>query len=67
MTADSQSPQGARKPVAPAPIPSSPLAQAIAEAWKRETQESQEKWRRMDANVRHRYNAPRRPDAKTKM
>jgi len=32
--------------------------QAIAEAWKRESKESQEKWRKIDANIKKRYNEP---------
>ena len=35
-------------------------ADAIAEAWKRESQESQEKWRREDAKVKNDYEARRR-------
>ncbi|KAF8236034.1 hypothetical protein L208DRAFT_1391465 [Tricholoma matsutake] len=42
-------------------------AQAIADAWKRESAESQEKWRRIDANVRLRYNSPPRSDPKSRM
>lgn len=67
MTADSSSLNIARKQVA---CPSGPLspAQAIAEAWKRESMENQEKWRRIDAEVKTRYNKPVRIlDRKTKM
>jgi len=68
MATDSASTHSIRKSVAC--TPSSPLspAQAIAEAWKRESQENQEKWRLIDAEVKARYNAPVRiPLRKTKM
>ena len=42
-------------------------AQAIADAWKRETLENQEKWRRIDADVKTRFNVPRKPDRTSKM
>jgi hypothetical protein len=69
MTAESSSSSldTARKQVACTPSPLSP-AQAIAEAWKRESNENQEKWRRIDAGVKVRYNKPVRIlDRKTKM
>ncbi|ESK90879.1 hypothetical protein Moror_16465 [Moniliophthora roreri MCA 2997] len=43
------------------PLSSPPLSpsEAIAGAWHRESAESKEKWRRIDANVRRRYEEPR--------
>ncbi|TEB38507.1 hypothetical protein FA13DRAFT_1726175 [Coprinellus micaceus] len=70
MTSDSQSPSQTRprqNASTPAAAPLSPLAQAIADAWKRESAESQDKWRRLDASVKTRYSTPRRPDTKPKM
>jgi len=66
MATDSPSPHSNRKPYRP-PSPAVSPAQSIAEAWKRESSESQEKWRRIDVNVRARYTAPRRQDTKPKM
>ncbi|KAF8895738.1 hypothetical protein CPB84DRAFT_1682180 [Gymnopilus junonius] len=45
MASDSPSTHSVKKQVCPPNAPLSP-AQAIAEAWKRETLENQEKWRR---------------------
>jgi hypothetical protein len=64
MTADSSSLSIARE------CTSGPLspAEAIAEAWKRESMENQDKWWRIDAEVKARYNKPvRNLDRKTKM
>ncbi|KAF9472435.1 hypothetical protein BDN70DRAFT_886980 [Pholiota conissans] len=66
MTSDSSSPRGMRKEIRPASPTISP-AQAIADAWKRESPENQEKWRKLDAEVKTRYNAPRKLNRKTKM
>jgi len=64
MTADSPSLNMARQQV---PGPLTP-AQAIAEAWKRESMENQEKWWRINEEVKARYNKPVRIlDRKTKM
>ncbi|KAF6763141.1 hypothetical protein DFP72DRAFT_524833 [Ephemerocybe angulata] len=59
--------RGGRKSAGPQTPLANPLAQAIADAWKRESAESQDKWRRLDASVKTRYNTPRRPDTKPKM
>lgn len=67
MAADSPSPHrdvtiatnGTTTPVSP--------AQAIADAWRRETLENQEIWRRIDADVKTRFNVPRKPDRTSKM
>jgi hypothetical protein len=40
-------------------------AQAIADAWKRESLENQEKWRRIDTDVKTRFT--RKPDRTSKM
>ena len=40
-------------------------AQAIADAWEKESMESQDKWRRLDVKIR--FNAPRKPDRNAKM
>ncbi|PPQ95309.1 hypothetical protein CVT26_008153 [Gymnopilus dilepis] len=66
MASDSPTTHSVRKHVYP---PSSTLspAQAIAEAWKRESKENQERWKKIDADVKTRFNAPRRPERKTKM
>lgn len=72
MTAHSQ-PSSTRKETrketrTPSPKPTSPtLAQFIAEAWKRESAESQERWRKKDQDVKQRYTAGRRKSVKTKM
>ena len=42
-------------------------AQAIADAWNRETSENQEKWRRIDEYVQIRFNVPPKPDRTSKM
>ncbi|KAF9527339.1 hypothetical protein CPB83DRAFT_856384 [Crepidotus variabilis] len=68
MASDSPSPNHVRKQVACPPSPTMSPSQAIAEAWKRESMENQEKWRRVDADVKVRYNTPvRLPRRKTKM
>ncbi|EGO00386.1 hypothetical protein SERLA73DRAFT_89355 [Serpula lacrymans var. lacrymans S7.3] len=41
------------------PSPSLSPAQAIAEAWQRESSQSQELWRQADSKVRELYSAPR--------
>ncbi|KIK09818.1 hypothetical protein K443DRAFT_81877 [Laccaria amethystina LaAM-08-1] len=66
MTSNSPSPHSAQKNVCP-PSPTMSPAQAIAEAWKRESLESREKWVRADANVRARYDSRRSYGGKTKM
>ncbi|KJA27848.1 hypothetical protein HYPSUDRAFT_130443 [Hypholoma sublateritium FD-334 SS-4] len=66
MTSDSSSSKSLRRQVCP-PSPTISPAQAIADAWKRESQENQEKWRKLDAEVKIRYSTPRRADRKTKM
>jgi len=62
----SPSPQSVRKNASSTSSTVSP-AQAIADAWKRESLENQEKWRRIDADVKTRFNTPRKPDRKSKM
>ncbi|KAF9462445.1 hypothetical protein BDZ94DRAFT_1261383 [Collybia nuda] len=49
----------------PSPTPSP--AQAIADAWQRETSENQEKWKRINAAVGTRYATPARNVPKPKM
>ncbi|KAF8893511.1 hypothetical protein BD779DRAFT_1506658 [Infundibulicybe gibba] len=66
MTSDSPPSNSTRKQSPPSSPKLSP-AQAIAEAWKRESVETQQRWRNLDANVRSRYTAPRRKDPKAKM
>ncbi|RDB25228.1 hypothetical protein Hypma_007928 [Hypsizygus marmoreus] len=68
MSSDSPPLRSARKQTPPRPPspPPSP-AQAIADAWKRESAESQEAWRRINARVRLRYTAPPRNDPKSKL
>ncbi|KAF8160709.1 hypothetical protein B0H34DRAFT_697784 [Crassisporium funariophilum] len=67
MASDSPSPHGARSRNVCPPSPTISPAQAIADAWKRESMENQEKWKRIDADVKTRFNAPRKPGRKTKM
>ncbi|KAF8197892.1 hypothetical protein BJ912DRAFT_952481 [Pholiota molesta] len=66
MTSDSSSSHGVRKEVCP-PSPTVSPAQAIADAWRRESPENQEKWRKLDSEVKTRYNADRKARPKTKM
>ncbi|EDR11556.1 uncharacterized protein LACBIDRAFT_313883 [Laccaria bicolor S238N-H82] len=66
MKSNSPSPHSAQKNVCP-PSPTMSPAQAIAEAWKRESLESREKWMRVDANVGARYDSRRTHGGKTKM
>ncbi|KIM45354.1 hypothetical protein M413DRAFT_66591, partial [Hebeloma cylindrosporum] len=65
MTSDSPSPHSRKQVCPPSPIISP--AQAIADAWKKESMESQAKWQRLDAEVKIRFNTPRKPDRRTKM
>ncbi|KIM78827.1 hypothetical protein PILCRDRAFT_823935 [Piloderma croceum F 1598] len=51
---------GSPLPVLPDLNPTLSPADAIAEAWKKESQENQEKWRREDAKARYDYEARRR-------
>jgi len=68
MATDSPSLLNARNLFACPPNLTLTPAQAIAEAWKRESIENQEKWRRIDAEVKVRYSKPVRIlDRKTKM
>jgi hypothetical protein len=65
MTAELQMPpkktkKGGSPLVSPNLLPTSSPADEIAEAWKKESQENQEKWRREDAKVRYDYEARRR-------
>jgi len=59
MTAELQMPpkktKGGSPPILPNVLPTSSPADEIAEAWKKESQENQEKWRREDEKVRHEY------------
>lgn len=67
MASDSPSPQSIRKNVSSKASPVSP-AQAIAEAWKRESAESQERWWKIDADVKRRYEeGKKKQGTKTKM
>ena len=66
MAADSPSPHRDVTNATNGTPPVSP-AQAIADAWKRETLENQEIWRRIDADVKARFNVPRKPDRTSKM
>lgn len=67
MAADSPSPhRNVTNATNATTTPVSP-AQAIADAWKRETLENQEKWRLIDADVKTRFNVPRKPDRTSKM
>ncbi|KAF9010610.1 hypothetical protein BDQ17DRAFT_1234235 [Cyathus striatus] len=66
MTTDSPSPRSVQKHICP-PSPTLSPAQAIADAWKRESLQSQEQWRRIDVNVRTQYSSPRKPNPKPKM
>jgi len=63
MPNDSSSSQTLSQP------PLSPLspAQAIAEAWKRESADNQEKWRRVDAEVKVKFDGARKSVRKGKM
>ncbi|KXN90955.1 hypothetical protein AN958_03022 [Leucoagaricus sp. SymC.cos] len=65
MASNPPSPQKSRKS-AVRPVPISP-AQAIADAWKRESVESQERWRKLDTEMRRRYEDARRKQAQSKM
>jgi hypothetical protein len=47
-------------PLLPNRSPTLSPAEAIAEAWKKESQENQEKWRREEAKVRYDYEARQR-------
>jgi hypothetical protein len=67
MTADSPSLNMARQQVTCTSGPLTP-AQAIADAWERESTENREKWWQIEAAVKTRYNKPVRIlDRKTKM
>lgn len=66
MAADSPSPHRDVTNATNATPPVSP-AQAIADAWRRESLENQEIWRRIDADVKTRFNVPRKPDRTSKM
>jgi hypothetical protein len=64
MTAELQMPPKKTTDSSPLVLPNlntilSP-ADAIAEAWKKESKENQEKWRREDVKVRYDYEARRR-------
>ena len=67
MAADSPSPHRDVTNATNATTNSVSPAQAIADAWRRETLENQEKWRRIDADVKTRFNVPRKPDRTSKM
>jgi len=65
MTAELQMPpkkseKGGSPPASPNLGPTLSPAEEIAEAWRKESQESQERWRREDAKVRYDYEARRR-------
>jgi len=65
MTAELQMPpkktkKGGSPQVSPNAVPALSPADEIAEAWKKESQESQEKWWREEAKVRYEYEARRR-------
>ncbi|KAK0462627.1 uncharacterized protein EV420DRAFT_1639845 [Desarmillaria tabescens] len=67
MTTDASSPPKGSRNIPPSPKLLSP-AEAIAEAWKRETEESKARWRRIDEDVRRRYTNPhRKKERKTKL
>ncbi|KAF9452783.1 hypothetical protein P691DRAFT_660059, partial [Macrolepiota fuliginosa MF-IS2] len=67
MASNSPSPQSTRKNVPHKSTTVSP-AQAIADAWKRESLESQERWRKLDAEMKRRYEEVRRKQqAQSKM
>ncbi|KAM6502096.1 hypothetical protein JOM56_002073 [Amanita muscaria] len=65
MTSRSPTPNNAQRGTLPSKA--LPPAQALAEAWKRESKQSQELWRRIDANVKLRYLAPRKRESRSKM
>ncbi|PFH49745.1 hypothetical protein AMATHDRAFT_146939 [Amanita thiersii Skay4041] len=65
MTTHSPSPKSPQSVFPPRP-PLSP-AQAIAEAWKRESVKSQERWRKIDAEVKLRYLESRQQDSRSKL
>ena len=67
MAADSPSPHRDVTNASNATTNSVSPAQAIADAWRRETLENQEIWRRIDADVKTRFNVPRKPDRTSKM
>ncbi|KAF9023948.1 hypothetical protein BDZ89DRAFT_1069483 [Hymenopellis radicata] len=62
MTNDPSSGAQQRKRDAPSPKPSPKLspAQAISEAWKRESAESKERWRRLQEEAKRQYTNPRK-------
>ncbi|KAG7446659.1 uncharacterized protein BT62DRAFT_1005948 [Guyanagaster necrorhizus] len=67
MTANASSPSKASEQSPPSPKFLSP-AEAIAEAWKRETEESKARWRRIDEDARRRYTNPHhKKERKTKL
>ncbi|KAF9567922.1 hypothetical protein CPC08DRAFT_702752 [Agrocybe pediades] len=66
MATEPPSSQNVRKQITPSNPHISP-AQAIADAWNRETQESKQRWRKIDADVKLRYNSPKKSDSKPKM
>ncbi|KAK0240724.1 hypothetical protein EDD85DRAFT_376465 [Armillaria nabsnona] len=67
MTTDASSPRKGSGPIPPSPKILSP-AEAIAEAWKRETEESKSRWRRIDEDVKRRYTNPhRKKERRTKL
>ncbi|KAI0759862.1 hypothetical protein BD413DRAFT_268594 [Trametes elegans] len=64
MPSDPPSPARPQRPTTPrtqtSPAPPSPLtpAQAIAQAWMRESPEAQQRWRRADEEAKERYHNP---------
>jgi len=55
-----KNPKGGSPLVLPNLSPNLSPADAIAEAWKKESQENQEKWRQEDAKIRYDYEARQR-------
>ncbi|KAF9000581.1 hypothetical protein BDZ89DRAFT_1082244 [Hymenopellis radicata] len=47
-------------PPSPKPSPKLSPAQAISEAWKRESAESKERWRRLQEEAKRQYTNPRK-------
>lgn len=67
MTTNASSPSKGSGPVPPSPKNLSP-AEAIAEAWKRETEQSKARWRRIDEDVKRHYTSPyRMKERRTKL
>ncbi|KAK0213217.1 hypothetical protein DFS33DRAFT_105360 [Desarmillaria ectypa] len=67
MTTDASSTQKGSGNITPSPKLLSP-AEAIAEAWRRETEESKARWRRIDEDVRRHYTNPhRKKERRTKL